>query len=56
MVFGALIEAIDLAQLVKLDAGSAREEIRDIVQRDHRYQSDRDVDLRAGRAAGRHLQ
>ena len=31
MVFGALIEAIDLAQLAKLDADSAREEIRDIV-------------------------
>ncbi len=30
-VFGALIEAIDLAQLAKLDADSAREEIRDIV-------------------------
>jgi pilus assembly protein CpaF len=31
MVFGALIEAIDLSQLSKLDAESAREEIRDIV-------------------------
>lgn len=31
MVFGALIGAIDLAQLAKLDADSAREEIRDIV-------------------------
>jgi pilus assembly protein CpaF len=31
MVFGALIEAIDLAQLAKLDLESAREEIRDIV-------------------------
>ncbi len=30
-IFGALIEAIDLAQLSKLDADSAREEIRDIV-------------------------
>jgi pilus assembly protein CpaF len=30
-VFGALIEAIDLAQLARLDAESAREEIRDIV-------------------------
>ena len=30
-MFGALIEAIDLAQLAKLDANSAREEIRDIV-------------------------
>jgi pilus assembly protein CpaF len=31
MIFGALIEAIDLGQLAKLDAESAREEIRDIV-------------------------
>ncbi len=31
MVFGALIEAIDLSQLSKLDSESAREEIRDIV-------------------------
>ena len=30
-IFGALIEAIDLTQLGKLDADSAREEIRDIV-------------------------
>jgi pilus assembly protein CpaF len=30
-VFGALIEAIDLSQLAKLDSQSAREEIRDIV-------------------------
>ena len=30
-IFGALIEAIDLAQLSKLDVESAREEIRDIV-------------------------
>lgn len=30
-IFGALIEAIDLAQLAKLDGDSAREEIRDIV-------------------------
>ncbi len=30
-IFGALIEAIDLAQLSKLDGESAREEIRDIV-------------------------
>ena len=30
-IFGALIEAIDLAQLAKLDSESAREEIRDIV-------------------------
>jgi len=30
-VFGALIEAIDLSQLSKLDSESAREEIRDIV-------------------------
>ncbi|HEY1735173.1 MAG TPA: CpaF family protein [Methylovirgula sp.] len=31
MIFGALIEAIDLTQLARLDADSAREEIRDIV-------------------------
>jgi len=31
MIFGALIEAIDLAQLSKFDSDSAREEIRDIV-------------------------
>ncbi len=31
MIFGALIEAIDLSQLARLDAESAREEIRDIV-------------------------
>jgi pilus assembly protein CpaF len=31
MIFGALIEAIDLAQLSRLEADSAREEIRDIV-------------------------
>jgi pilus assembly protein CpaF len=31
MIFGALIEAIDLAQLARLDSESAREEIRDIV-------------------------
>ena len=31
IVFGALIEAIDLAQLARLDADAAREEIRDIV-------------------------
>ena len=31
MIFGALIEAIDLAALSKLDQDSAREEIRDIV-------------------------
>ncbi|WP_336486034.1 CpaF family protein [Methylobacterium nigriterrae] len=31
MIFGALIEAIDLAQLARLDADTAREEIRDIV-------------------------
>ena len=30
-IFGALIEAIDLAQLARLDGDSAREEIRDIV-------------------------
>src|SRR5579875_3895980 len=32
MIFGALIEAIDLSQLSRLDPGSARDEIRDIVQ------------------------
>ena len=31
MIFGALIEAIDLSALSKLDQESAREEIRDIV-------------------------
>jgi pilus assembly protein CpaF len=31
MIFGALIEAIDLSALSKLDPESAREEIRDIV-------------------------
>jgi pilus assembly protein CpaF len=31
MIFGALIEAIDLSQLARLDSDSAREEIRDIV-------------------------
>src|SRR6202171_6559320 len=31
MIFGALIEAIDLSALSKLDPDSAREEIRDIV-------------------------
>ena len=31
VIFGALIEAIDLAQLARLDSDSAREEIRDIV-------------------------
>ena len=31
VIFGALIEAIDLAQLSKLDPETAREEIRDIV-------------------------
>src|ERR1700722_13912143 len=31
MIFGALIEAIDLSALAKLDPDNAREEIRDIV-------------------------
>ena len=31
MIFGALIEAIDLSQLARLEADAAREEIRDIV-------------------------
>src|SRR5437660_8933495 len=30
-VFGALIEVIDVSQLIKLDAGRARDEIRDVV-------------------------
>ncbi|HEY8580217.1 MAG TPA: CpaF family protein, partial [Beijerinckiaceae bacterium] len=30
-IFGAMIEAIDLGQLAKLDVDAAREEIRDIV-------------------------
>ena len=55
-IFGALIEAIDLAQLAKLDGefgarGNPRHR-----QRDHRDQEHRDVDRRAGRAARRHLQ
>src|SRR5579883_2967801 len=32
MIFGALVEAIDLSQLSRLDAENAREEIREIVQ------------------------
>src|SRR5271166_2435339 len=31
VIFGALVEAIDLSQLSRLDAENAREEIRDIV-------------------------
>src|SRR5271163_4372473 len=31
LIFGALVEAIDLSQLARLDAENAREEIRDIV-------------------------
>ncbi|CAN1484799.1 CpaF Flp pilus assembly protein, ATPase CpaF [Rhabdaerophilaceae bacterium] len=31
MIFGAMIEAIDLSQLAKLDAGSARDELRDVI-------------------------
>ena len=55
-IFGALIEAIDLAQLARLDAefgarGNPRHR-----QRDHRDQEHRDVDLRAGGTARRHLQ
>ena len=55
-IFGALIEAIDLAQLAKLDGefgarGNPRHR-----QRDHRDQEHRDVDRRAGRTARRHLQ
>jgi pilus assembly protein CpaF len=33
MIFGALVEAIDLSQLSRLDAENARVEIRDIVQK-----------------------
>ena len=38
-IFGALIEAIDLAQLAKLDGESAREEIRDIDRKSTRLNS-----------------
>ena len=31
MIFGAMIEAIDLSQLAKLDASSARDELRDVI-------------------------
>ncbi|MCA0400944.1 MAG: CpaF family protein [Proteobacteria bacterium] len=31
MVFGAMIESIDLSQLAKLDAASARDELRDVI-------------------------
>ncbi len=31
MVFGAMLEAIDLGQLAKLDAASARDELRDVI-------------------------
>ena len=55
-IFSALIEAIDLSQLARLDAevrarGNPRHR-----QRDHRDQEHRDVDLRAGGTARRHLQ
>ena len=36
LIFGALIEAIDLAALSKLDPESAREEIRDIRSEERR--------------------
>ena len=56
MIFGALIEAIDLAQLSRLDRDArARGDPRHR-QRDHRAQERRDVDRRAGGAARRHLQ
>ena len=56
MIFGALIEAIDLAQLVAPRGRSrARGDPRHR-QRDHRAQERRDVDRRAGGAARRHLQ
>ena len=56
MIFGALIEAIDLSALAKLDPDSAREEIRDIVHEIVDDQEPRAVDLRAGGPARRHLQ
>ena len=56
MIFGALIEAIDLAQLSRLEGDAAREEIRDIVNEIIGAQERRDVDRRAGRAPRRHLQ
>ena len=55
-VFSALIDTIDLSQLSKLDSESAREEIRDIVNDIITIKNYRDVDLRAGRTARRHLQ
>ena len=54
-IFGALIEAIDLAQLAKLDVESARGNPRHR-QRDHRDQEYRDIHRRAGRTARRYLQ
>jgi len=47
-IFGALIEAIDLSQLAKLDADSSREEIRDIVNEIIAIKNIVDVDFRAG--------
>ena len=55
-IFGALIEAIDLAQLAQLDADVGARGNPRHRQRDHRDQEHRDVDRRAGRAARRHLQ
>jgi pilus assembly protein CpaF len=55
-IFGALIDTIDLSQLAKLDAESAREEIRDIVNEIIALKNDRDVDRRAGGTARGHLQ
>jgi pilus assembly protein CpaF len=51
LIFGALIEAIDLAALSKLDPESAREEIRDIVHEIVTIKNFGAVDCRAGRSA-----
>ncbi len=56
LIFGALIEAIDLSALSKLDPESAREEIRDIVHEIVTIKNSGAVDRRAGRSARRHLQ
>ena len=55
-IFGALIEAIDLSQLARLDSEFGTRRNPRHRQRDHRDQEHRDVDLRAGGAARRHLQ
>ena len=49
-VFGALIEAIDLAQLARLDADAAREEIRDIVNEIIAMSGGKKFALQVGRA------